>query len=149
MGESHITVKAQGGLTEDKYWIPAVEDAVKKYPAFDVSFIDAGNFEGRAAFLVPSSTKEIMGLHNILLEIIKPSSELLEKYFEGEKYFPHLTLAGTAHGIMSEELISVEEKARAELLSLPKFTVSFIRVYEEKDSNGPYEKFYDVFLKIS
>ena len=147
MVEPHITVKAQGGLIEDKFWIPAIENAIKEYPAFEVSFADVGNFGERVAFLVPSSGKELMGLHRILVNVIKPSAELMEKYFEGDNYHFHLTLAGTSWGMTSEELMLVKEKAKIELLNLQKFRVSFIRVYEQKDHDGPYEKLLDIPLK--
>lgn len=147
MVEPHITVKAQGGLTEDKSWIPAIENAIENYPAFEVSFTNVGNFGERVAFLVPSSGKELMRLHRILIDTIKPGAELMEKYFEGSNYHFHLTLAGTSWGMTSEELMLVKEKAKIELLNLPKFTVSFIRVYEQKDPDESYEKFLDIPLR--
>lgn len=147
MVEPHITVKAQGGLSEDKSWIPSIENVVKNYSVFEVSFTDVDSFGEHVAFLVPSSGKELIGLHKILVDTIRPNAELIEKYFEGDNYHFHLTLAGTSWGMTSEELISVKKRAKNELLDLPKFTVSFIRVYERKDSDKPYERLLDIPLQ--
>jgi 2'-5' RNA ligase len=144
MVEPHITVKAQGGLSEDKGWISSVKKAVQGYPNFHISMVDVGNFGENVVFLTPSPTRELSDLHKILMNTIKPGDELTKKYFEGANYHFHLTLAGTSWGMTSQELLLVKEGAKDKLLKLPKFKVSFIRVYEKKISGGKYEKLIDI-----
>jgi 2'-5' RNA ligase len=144
IAEPHITVKAQGGLTEDESWIEAIRESVKRYPSFDVSLIGIAGFGDSVLFLSPTPSHELIGLHKLLVDVVRPSKELVEKYFEDETYQPHITLGGTPWGMSKDELRSMTEVAEKEFSDQESFVVHFIRIYRQRDLSGGYEKLVDL-----
>jgi len=144
--EPHITIKAQSGLTEDKVWLEKVENYLKRQTSFKVEFKDLSQFGDDVLFFQVLSN-EIEKIHNDLIDIVNPSKELRKKYFENQKYTPHLTLAETRWGINTDELVSIKIKAEQELNNLPSFNVDFARVYVKSEPNTQYEKMMDIYFR--
>lgn len=92
-------------------------------------------------------SEELHKIHYDLIEVINPSAELLKKYFENQKYIPHLTLGEIHYGISKDELIAMEIKAKQELNNLPEFEVSFVRIYIKLSNSTKYNNFLDIPLK--
>jgi 2'-5' RNA ligase len=116
--EPHITIKAQGGLIEDMFWLDKVKSYLKEQSSFYVELKDFGKFDGHVLYIHVSSN-DIVRIHNDLIKIINPSRELLEKYFEEKNYIPHLTLAETRWGITKSGLSQIKMKAEQELAIFP------------------------------
>jgi 2'-5' RNA ligase len=144
--EPHITIKAQSGLTEDKVWLEKVENYLKQQPSFKIELKGLLQFGDDILFFRVLSDG-IEKIHKDLVDIVNPSKELREKYFENQKYKPHLTLAETRWGISKNELVSIKLKAEQELNNLPSFNVDFARVYVKSEPNAQYEKLMDIYFK--
>ncbi len=144
--EPHITIKAQSGLTEDEAWLENAKDYLLRQTSFKVELKGLSSFDGNVLFFQVISN-EIEKIHNDLVEIVNPSKELREKYFENGKYTPHLTLAETRWGISKDNLISMKLKAEQELNNLPSFNIDFARVYVKSKHDGQYEKMIDIYFR--
>jgi len=144
--EPHITIKAQSGLSEDKVWLEKVKKYLEQASPFRVELKGLSQFGNDVLFFQVISN-EIGKIHNDLVEIVNPSKELREKYFENEKYTPHLTLLETGWGINKDELVSIKLKAEQEINNLPIFDVNFARVYVQSEPNTQYKKLLDINFK--
>lgn len=143
--EPHVTIKTQSGLTEDKGWVDKVQDYLKKQKVFTVKLGDTQWFRDEVLFLSVQA-EDVHKIHYDLIEVINPSLELRKKYFEDQKYTPHLTLGEIRYGLSKDELISMEIKAKEELGDLPEFEVSFARIYIKSSDSSKYNKFLDIPL---
>jgi len=145
--EPHITIKYRSGLFDDMIWLNKVKPIIENYPSFDVDFNGIGTFPGVIILKIEAS-KPLMSLHNLLYNEIKPDeNDPTMRCFEGEKYIPHSTLGMQSWGMTAEELSLMREQAEAKLVPLPKFKVSFLRVYRQEKENFRYEKLIDIPLK--
>ncbi|MRG85916.1 2'-5' RNA ligase family protein [Salinibacillus xinjiangensis] len=142
--EPHITLKAQGGLTEDEEWIAKVKTICKSYPSIHLS-IHEPKFFGDDILYLSASSNELFSLHEKIVQAISPSDELINQYFELENFVPHMTLAKTHYGLSKQELRRMAKRAENELTPYPSFEVSFVRVYQEKENNE-YVKYMDIPL---
>ena len=88
----HITVKAPSGLGPDLAWLPAVREVAARSERFIVTIREARTFSNRILYLAVQSAN-LAQLHQIILETVAPSPELVTKYSEERQYIPHLTLA--------------------------------------------------------
>lgn len=144
VAEPHITVKAQGGLTVDLHWLENVRQTCAVIPNFQLTFSDPGTFGSVVTFL-NVETNNIIDLHKKLVKAISPSQELLDRYFEMDKYHPHLTLGQTYWGLSETELDEMKSLTVNELAPFPTFDVNFVRVYKEVESDR-YVPFEDIPL---
>lgn len=144
--EPHITIKTQSGLTEDESWLEKVQDYLKKQKVFTVKLGATQWFRDKVLFLSVHA-ENIHKIHYDLIETVNPSLELRKKYFEDQKYTPHLTLGEIRYGLSNNELISMELKAKQELNNLPEFKVSFARIYIKIPNGDKYSKFLDIPLE--
>lgn len=148
--EPHITLKAQGGLTEDKSWLKRVQDVSAQFEPFIVSLGSPRYFGGTILYLRVDSDP-IYRLHQDIVETVGSTAEQVKQYFELDQYVPHLTLAKVAYGgnvssgLTQEQLNEMEKAAEFELTPYPTFTVEFIRVYELRE--GSYVPLIDLPLK--
>jgi 2'-5' RNA ligase len=142
--EPHITVKSQGGLTEEKTWLSRVELALKSFKNFEISFEEVDSFSDDVIFLKPSFSQELLDLHKRLFEAVGPYKDPGNTYFENDQYHPHLTLGGTRWGMTKKELIEMKKSAQKELISQSSFQVNFIRIYKEDLKNQSWEKLLDI-----
>ncbi|MCA1063737.1 2'-5' RNA ligase family protein [Rossellomorea sp. AcN35-11] len=142
--EPHITLKAQGGLTTDEKWLSIVKEVCYKTKPFLISLAKP-MFFGEEILYLSTSSKELQTLHEIIVREIDPPNELIEKYFELDNFVPHMTLGKTTYGLTKQELINMARLAVKELVPLPAFEVSFVRVYKESDPNR-YIKYVDIPL---
>lgn len=144
--ELHVTIKTQSGLTEDKLWVEKVENYLKEQKVFTVKLGEPQWFRDEVVFLSVQA-ENIHKIHYDLIEIINPSPELRKKYFEDQKYTPHMTLGEIRYGLSKNDLISMETQAKQELSNLPEFEVSFARIYIKSSNSVRYDKFLDIPLK--
>lgn len=101
--EPHITVKAQGGLTEDMVWLERIGNACLSVPGFQLSLTEPAMFGTSVVFLGVRS-KEIYELHKLLVDTASPSPELIKRYFELDHFHPHLTMGQTCWGMKESEI---------------------------------------------
>jgi 2'-5' RNA ligase len=145
--EPHITVKAQGGLTEDLEWLKRVKEVCAAFPAFHLTIGEPKSF-GSAILFLSTQTPEVVDLHKQLVEAIAPPKEVSEKYFELDLYTAHMTLAQTSWGVSEAYLDELKSEAEQILTPYPTFRVDVIRIYNEYQP-GRYQPFLDVPLKLS
>ncbi|MEH7351580.1 2'-5' RNA ligase family protein [Gottfriedia acidiceleris] len=143
--EPHITVKAQGGITPDMAWLEKIKKICESFLPFEVN-IKNPKFFGEDILYLSVESDELIKLHEILVETISPSKELIKAYFELDEYIPHLTLGQTHFGLTNLELNDMAIKAKEELTPTETFKVEFIRVYESTET-GNYLKLIDIPLK--
>lgn len=143
--EPHITIKAQGGLTVDLHWLDSVRQTCSLIPSFQLTLSDPGSFGSAVTFLNVETNKIIIDLHKKLVKAISPSQELLDRYFEMDKYHPHLTLGQTYWGLNETEIKEMKLLTINELAPFPTFDVNYVRVYKEVEPNK-YKPFEDIQL---
>ncbi|MFS1511602.1 2'-5' RNA ligase family protein [Chengkuizengella sp. SCS-71B] len=143
--EPHITVKAQGGLTDDIRWIYKLQQVCKGFSSFEVS-LDEPMFFGESVLFLSIKSEKIVELHQKIVNAISPDNELIKKYMELDDYVPHLTLGQTFWGLSSEELKDMGNCSKQELSPYPTFEINFIRIYQEIETNR-YVKYLDISLK--
>lgn len=146
MVEPHITLKAQGGLTEDESWLEAVKQAAAEFPAFQIQ-LGEPRFFGEDILYLSMDSPELEQLHRVLVEAVGITPEHIEQYFEMDQFLPHMTLAKTAYGMSRDELGEMAEAATLELAPNPAFSVESIRVYRKSASQDGYVKYLDIPLK--
>ncbi|NHM30654.1 2'-5' RNA ligase family protein [Neobacillus terrae] len=142
--EPHITIKAQGGLTPDKSWISDVKKICEDTAPFSVT-LNKPMFFGESVLFLSVESEEIFELHRKLVKTISPNNDLIKKYMELDLYEPHLTLGQTYWGLTSNELKNMAKVTETELSPYPSFEVSFIRIYQEVETNK-YIKYIDIPL---
>lgn len=142
--EPHITVKAQGGLTADLHWLERVRQTCSLMQSFQLSLSDQGSFGSYVTFL-SVDTSDVTELHRRLVKAASPSQELIDRYFEMDKYHPHLTLGQTYWGMNETEIQEMKRLAINDLAPYPTFDVNYVRVYKEVEPNK-YQPFVDIQL---
>ena len=142
--EPHITLKSQGGLTEDLKWLNRIKRVCSETSPFCIK-LDQPMFFGEEILYLSAQSDELHILHGKLVGAVTPSKELVKKYFELEDFVPHLTLGKTAYGLTKKELKEMAALAESEIGPFPVIDVSFIRIYQEVES-GRYEEFKDIPL---
>ncbi|MGP4075798.1 2'-5' RNA ligase family protein [Halobacillus sp. K22] len=143
--EPHITLKAQGGLSPDKYWVERIAKVCESVSAFSVQLADPSYFGDHILYLRVHSD-HLFNLHERIVHEISPSDEQIRKYFELDDFVPHVTLAKEQFGLSKRELLEMEKAAAIELSPYPQFEVTFIRIYERKTHADRYEKLEDIYL---
>lgn len=143
--EPHITVKAQGGLTADLEWIETLKKICENFSVFNIS-LNQPMFFGESVLFLSITSEKIFELHQKIVKAISPDSELIKKYMELDNYVPHLTMGQTYWGLPSKELKVMAKIIEKELSPYPTFEVSFIRIYQEIETNR-YVKYLDIPLK--
>ena len=147
MFEPHITIKTKNGLTEDLSWIEKVRPVIESYHKFEVSFTGVDTFRDEVVILRIEPSKELVGLHKELFRTISPDeTDTSRKYFENDRFEPHLTLGMSSWGMNKEELVVMKEAAEKEFPAIPKFEVPFVRIYRQKELDELYEEFLDIPL---
>ena len=146
--EPHITLKAPTGLTEDKMWLAKLIVLIGNYKRFQITLDGFDNFDDRAFFLKLAFSQELMDLHMKLVDLLSPDF-VVNQFYEGPLYHPHLTLGETTWGCMNkEDLYLMRKRAEFELYKIPPFQVDFVRVFQKDKDGEPYRKFVDIPLKI-
>lgn len=144
VAEPHITVKAQGGLTEDLQWLENVRRTCSSIKCFPLTLSGLGAFGNTVTFL-SVETAAIVDLHRSLVSVISPSQEHIDRYFEFDLFHPHLTLGQTYWGMNEAEIDEMKLLAIDELAPFPTFNVNFVRIYKEIEPQK-YVLFEDIQL---
>lgn len=142
--EPHITLKAQGGLTEDGRWLSKVKEICDHFNPFQLS-LGQPRFFGRDILYLSVKSTQLYWLHERMVKEISPSGELIKSFFELDDFVPHLTLGKTTHGLTKQDLQDMAEAAEKELTPFPTFEIRFVRVYQELELNR-YRKYIDIPL---
>jgi 2'-5' RNA ligase len=140
----HITVKAQGGLGGDEAWLNDVRAVVARFPAFRTGIAGVGMFGGEFLHLRAEPHEALLRLHAALLKAVNPAPALIERYFEGPAYVPHLTLAGP--GLSSHEMDVVKAAAEQRFAKQETFDVNFVRVLRQAKDGELYLDYLDLPL---
>nr|WP_174612755.1 2'-5' RNA ligase family protein [Virgibacillus ihumii] len=141
--EPHITLKAQGGLTEDTRWFEPVKLVCKNFRPFQLS-LNEPRFFAEGILYLSAKSEALYKLHRQLVEEISPPGDDIKKYFELDDFVPHLTLGKTNYGLTRQDLQVMAASAIEELNPFPTFDVNFVRVYQEVDNQ--YRKLEDIRL---
>ena len=142
--EPHITLKAQGGLTEDLHWVEKIESVCKETQPFSI-MINKPKFFGKEILYLSCTSLKLTNFHNKIVNAINPSENLIQKYFERDKFVAHMTLGKVYYGLSEEELLHMAKLAEGELTPYPNFQVNFIRIYQDNQANL-YTKYKDIPL---
>ncbi|WP_198162634.1 2'-5' RNA ligase family protein [Halobacillus mangrovi] len=142
--EPHITLKAQGGLTEDRRWLKKVREICDDFEPFHLS-LDQPRFFGDDILYLSVKSQPLYLLHERMVREISPTDEIIKSYFELDDFVPHLTLGKTTYGLTKLELQDMAKLAENELTPFPTFEVRFVRVYQEVEENQ-YRKYMDITL---
>jgi 2'-5' RNA ligase len=128
--EPHVTVKAQGGLTDDLAWLDRVRAVCATFSAFVVALTGPAMFGDHVVYLGVESPG-IVSLHRRLVEAVAPPPALIEQYFELDQYTPHLTLGQSEWGLAAKVLAEMRAEAARALSPFPTFNVAALRIYRE------------------
>ena len=143
--EPHITVKAQGGLSDDKLWIGKVKKGIAGFRPFKVVLGRAKTFENKVLYISVKS-EEIVRLHNEIVSAINPPGYLKKEHFEDKFYTPHLTLGMLDTGFQRSDFPEMAKLADA-LFAEEKvhFTAEFIRLFSIQD--GKCQELEDIYFE--
>ena len=129
----HITVKAPDGLTSDLAWLPRVREVAARSARFIVTIGEARTFGNRILYLSVEGTN-LAQLHQSILEVISPNSDLEPTFSKEREYVPHLTLA-IAH---KENALPPYEQLVSTLQKLDPFEVVELTIYRREDPATHY-----------
>lgn len=136
--EPHITVKAQGGLTDDLIWLPKIERCVAGYRPFEIALHRAATFGGEVVYLKPGPLSVLRELHRLLLRAIQPSETEMARYFEGDAYVPHVTLFLRMQGFSAAEMGVLKQEAERVFAEPMTFVVSSLVIFRQTDDGYTY-----------
>lgn len=141
----HITIKAQGGLTEDRAWLDAVAKACCSFQPFPVSLAEPAMF-GESVLFLQVQSRAIGELHKTLVDTVNPTLEERARYFEDERFLPHLTLGQVEQELTKEQLAEMREYVAVDLTPYATFMVDKLRVFQ-LDVKGVYQPLLDLPLR--
>ncbi len=141
----HITVKAQGGLSDGMGWLELVERVcLTSVPGIEVS-LGEPKMLGASVLILPVESSALYNLHQMLVDALNPTAAERAQYFEDDRFVLHLTLGQTHYGLTSDDLEEMRIAAQDGLSPFPTFGVSFLRVFY-LDIDGSYRKLRDIQL---
>ena len=143
--EPHITVKTQGGLTEDMKWIEPVKSIAKKTIPFEIRLGSVMTF-GNEVLYISVNSPGITSLHKDIMDSLDLPAEIVSEYYERELYTPHLTLGMIQTGFSSKDFPKMKELTENMLSETDvSFEAKFIRVYSmEPGEFGNYLSLEDI-----
>ncbi|MBN8207813.1 2'-5' RNA ligase family protein [Bacillus sp. NTK071] len=141
----HITIKAQGGLTEEKSWLPKIESVCYDFPAFDLKLGAPATF-GSTVLFSSVLSKEIITLHLLLVDAIKPTLDEQKNYYEATDFIPHLTIA-KGEGIPNDDnFLQMKNDAHEKLVGFEPFKVHSIHLFSLNE-NEIYKPVLEIPLR--
>lgn len=146
IAEPHVTVKAQGGLDDELKWIDRIRTVCSKTQPFKISICGLSSFNDTVFYLEVES-KPLIALHREIVQEIDPGSENIEKYYELDRYIPHLTLAMTNSQFPIDTVLKMKKRALKTFPSEYEFMARYLRIYRENVS-GYYELYEDIPLSV-
>ncbi|NMP23713.1 2'-5' RNA ligase family protein [Sulfobacillus harzensis] len=139
--EPHITVKAQGGLSEDLGWVKAVRRVCRTWHSFDVEIRGPHMFGATVVYLSVKSPA-LPVLHEQILACVPPPADTMQQYFEGEWYVPHLILGQSSWGMTDAELQAMYREADTLSFRGP-FTATGLQIFRGL-TPGRYEPYIQI-----
>lgn len=141
MVDPHVTIKSQAELTDDLAWLERIEKICRKTAPFPMALGRPEWFGDHVLFLSVLSEK-ISELHQTLVEAVNPPQDARVKFFEGNTYYPHLTLGIAGQGMSVEDLKEMEQQTSA-LQPYPHFQVHELNIYQcdEKMNEEKYRRY--------
>lgn len=127
--EPHITVKAQGGLTPDLDWLKEIRRIASSFQPFKVTLSQAETF-GNDVVYISVISLELIQLHNEIISRISPPQNIIEQYYEGDQFTPHLTLGMVRNGFDYNDFPEMKNMTDKFAKDGVSFTADFLRVYQ-------------------
>ncbi|MFK3958930.1 2'-5' RNA ligase family protein [Guptibacillus hwajinpoensis] len=124
----HITVKAQSGLTATDDWVEKIERICRNFPAFELKLGAPATFGSNVLFSSVLS-KEIISLHLLLIDAIKPSLQEQKMYYEVTDFIPHLTITQQHDPIDPIQFNKIKLDAEQTLDEFEPFLVQSIHIF--------------------
>lgn len=144
--EPHITVKAPFDPPKNNVWLDELRKLCQTIPSFSVELGPPAYFGERVVYLSVKSEGAI-SLHQDVIRIFSETTGYRLSRSEGKTYTPHLTLGNIRHGLTSEAIKEMGERAAKELTPYPRFQVEFIRVYQKVNAQTPWTRYTDLMLR--
>ncbi len=141
--EPHITVKSQAGLNDDMTWLDSIRTVCNSFKGFSLTLTKPNSF-GETVVYISVESPEIYKLHSQLVKAVSSDPESSNRYFELDRFTPHLTLGTIEFGMSEIELREMKDLAEQALPRIPTFKAKFVRVYKFKKSG--YYKLEDFRL---
>ena len=145
--EPHITVKAQGGLSEDLEWLSPVRKVIESTISFEVKVGKPNTFAGKAVYLSVQSEGAKL-LHRELVISVSPSEDEIAAYYEMDSYVPHVSIAILEDNLDSDTLERIREDASKTFTGSFSFVVESARIYGLTD-RGTYVTLGDISFQKS
>lgn len=127
--EPHITIKAHGGLTSDLNWLKDIKEIASSFMPFKVTLTQAQTF-GNDVVYISVFSPELIRLHKVIISQISPPQHIIEQYFEGDQFTPHLTLGMVRTGFDYNDFPEMKNKSDDFTKEGISFTANFLRVYQ-------------------
>ncbi len=142
--EPHIPLKSQAGLNDDMTWLDSIVTVCNSFKGFSLTLTKPNSFGETVVVYIGVDSPEIYKLHSELVKAVSPDPEISNRYFELDRFTPHLTLGLTELGMSEIELKEMKYLAEQILPRMLTFKVEFVRVYKFKKSG--YYKLEDFRL---
>jgi 2'-5' RNA ligase len=127
----HITVKAPIGLTSDEKWIPALESVCRKTKAFPILLKSPGFFGEDVLFLEVESAP-VHKLHCEIAANFVYSDRDASKFFEKEKYHPHISLGMTWEGMSKDDIKAMYQQSLVRFAKPILFMANHLTIFRKE-----------------
>lgn len=145
--EPHITVKAQGGLSEGMDWLSPVRNVIEGTIPFEVKVGKPNTFAGKVVYLSVQSDGA-KSLHRELVKAVSPSEDEIAAYYEMDSYVPHVSIAIIDEQLGSDTFERIREDASKTFTGSFSFMVESARIYGLTD-RGTYVTLGDISFQKS
>ncbi len=124
----HVTVKAPSGLTATEDWVPKIEQICRGFPAFELKLGAPATF-GSTVLFNTVLCKEIITLHLLLVDAIKPSIQEQKKHYEVTDFIPHLTIVQKNSQMTDDQFLNIKRDAEHTLDEYEPFIVPSVHIF--------------------
>ena len=130
----HITVKASSGLTATEDWVPKIEQICRGFPAFELKLGAPATF-GSTVLFNTVLCKEIITLHLLFVDAIKPSLQEQKKHYEVTDFIPHLTIVQKNSQMTDDQFLNIKRDADYILDEFEPFIVPSVHIFSMNKSH--------------
>lgn len=124
----HIKVKSSSGLTATEDWIPKIEQICRDFPTFEINLGATATFGSNVLFNTVLC-KEIISLHLLLVDAIKPSLQDQKKHYEVTDFIPHLTIVQKNFQMTDDQFFNIKQDAEHTLDDYEPFIVPSLHIF--------------------
>jgi 2'-5' RNA ligase len=130
----HITVKASSGLTATEDWVPKIEQICRGFPAFELKLGAPATF-GTSVLFNTVLCKEIITLHLLFVDAIKPSLQEQKQHYEVTDFIPHLTIVQKNKQMTNDQFFNIKQDAEHTLDEFKPFIVPSVHIFSMNKSH--------------